>query len=416
MRRVVVTGIGALSPVGSSFDATWESLCAGASGVRPVDAWRDIVGIRSYLGAAAAPIELPEHYTRKRMRSMSRAGVMAVRASEMALDDAGLLGASVLTSGEAGVAYGSCLSGSDMLLDIARHCIERNARGMQASAFTQAMSHSCAANISIFFGLQGRLIPTSTACTSASQAIGYAAECIRAGAQEVMVAGGAEELSLPLVLLFDSMCATSIGISNGASDRAGSESMTPRPFDVARDGLVVGEGACSLVLEEYDHARARGARIYAELAGFGTNTDGCHITQPTPATMQRAVENALHQAALAPQDIGFLHAHATGTPLGDAAEAEVIRAVFGESTPIGALKSYLGHTLGACGSLEAALTIRMMCEERLLPVRNLVDVDPICDGIDLVRGAERRTACEFAMSNNFAFGGVNTSLVWHRLN
>jgi 3-oxoacyl-[acyl-carrier-protein] synthase II len=406
MRRVVVTGIGALTPVGDSFDSTWRSVCAGCSGVSIFDDWHDVVGIRSRLAAAVQPFEVPEHYTRKRMRSMSRAGVMAVRASEMALEDADLLGDPLLSSGTVGVAYGSCLAGSDMILDIAQHCMKRDARGMQASAFTQAMNHSCAANISIFFGLRGRIIPTSTACTSASQGIGYAAESIKSGAQNVMVAGGSEELSLALLLLFDSMYATSVGGGDGLT--------APCPFASARDGLVVGEGACSLVLEEYEHARARGARIYAELVGFGTNSDGCHITQPTPETMQIAVEQSLAQAGIECRDLGYIHAHATGTTLGDAAEAQVLRNLCSEDVPIGALKSYLGHTLGACGAIEAALTIRMMREETFLPIKNLSLVDDVCSGIDLIRDVPRSKSCEFTMSNNFAFGGVNTSLIWKR--
>jgi 3-oxoacyl-[acyl-carrier-protein] synthase II len=338
---------------------------------------------------------------------MSRAGAMAVRASEMALEDAGLLGDTILTSGDVGVAYGACLAGSDMMLDIAAHCAERDARGMQASAFTQAMSHSCAANISIFFGLRGRIIPTSSACTSASQGIGYAVESIRSGAQSVMVAGGAEELSVALLFLFDSMYATSP--CNDA------DPVAPRPFDTERDGLVIGEGACSLVLEERSFAERRGARIYAEIVGFGTNSDGAHITAPTPETMRAAVQLSLRDAALEPEQIGFIHAHATGTTLGDSAEASAIMPLFGDRTPVGALKGNFGHTLGACGALEAAMTIRMMREERFLPIQNLTSIDPKCEGLDFIQGQARSYSCDYAMSNNFAFGGVNTSLIFRRL-
>lgn len=407
MKRVVVTGIGAISPLGASFAETWEAVCAGKSGVRPMPQWADIIGVRTRVAAPAASFPLPEHYTRKRIRSMSRAGMMATRASEMALEDAGLLGDKVLTSGRAGVAYGSCLAGSDMLLDIAKHCIDRDSRGMQASAFTQAMSHSCAANIGIFFGLTGRIIPTSSACTSASQGIGYAAEAIRAGAQTVMVAGGCEELSVPLLLLFDSMYAT--------SPTAGEPPAAPRPFDAKRDGLVVAEGACSLVLEELSHAKARGATIYAELVGFGTNSDGLHITAPTPETMTAAVRLGLEDAGMSPQDIGFVHAHATGTVLGDVAEAQVLGPLFGDHAPIGALKGCLGHTLGACGSLEAALSITMMREGRFAPIRNLESPAPECEGLDLIRGEARLKQVECVMSNNFAFGGVNTSIIFGRV-
>lgn len=407
MRRVVVTGIGAISPVGSTFDATWDGVQAGQRGVKIIPEWRDLTGVRTQIAAPSAPFSLPEHYTRKRVRSMSRAGVMAVRASEMALEDAGLVGDPILLSGDAGVAYGSCLAGSDMMLDIASHCLNRDARGMQASAFTQAMSHSCAANVSIFFGLRGRIIPTSSACTSASQGIGYAVESIRSGSQKVMVAGGSEELSTALLFLFDSMYATS-----PCKDE---ELLAPRPFDAARDGLAIGEGACTLILEERSFAEARGARIYAEVVGFGTNSDGTHITAPTPETMRAAVALSLRDAHLEPEQMGFVHAHATGTTLGDVAEAAAITPLFGDRVPVGALKSYLGHTLGACGALEAALTIRMMREESFLPIANLSNPDPACGGLDLIRDEPRSYSCEFVMSNNFAFGGVNTSLIFKRM-
>lgn len=407
MKQVVVTGVGALSPLGATFSATWQALREGKRGIRILPEWSDVVGVRTKLAASVAPFELPEHYSRKKLRSMSRAGVMAVRASEMALEDAGLLGHPVLNSGSCGVAYGSCLAGSDMMLDIAERCLRRDARGMQASAFTQAMSHSCAANISIFFGTTGRIIPTSSACTSASQGIGYAVESIRSGAQKVMIAGGAEEISTALLFLFDSMYAT--------SPADGENSFAPRPFDVHRDGLVIGEGACSLILEELSFAQARGARILAEVVGFGTNSDGAHITAPTSDTMSKAIRLSLENAGLEPRAVGFVHAHATGTTLGDAAEAVAMRDVFSDSVPVGAIKSYTGHTLGACGALEAALTIQMMREEHFVPIACLDEVSPECAHLDLIREAPRALSCEFVISNNFAFGGVNTSLVFKRL-
>jgi 3-oxoacyl-[acyl-carrier-protein] synthase II len=221
-----------------------------------------------------------------------------------------------------------------------------------------------------------------------------------------MVAGGAEELSMALLFLFDSMYATS-----PCKDEA---LLAPRPFDRARDGLVIGEGACSLILEERAHAEARGASIYAEVVGFGTNSDGVHITAPTPETMRAAVSLSLRDAKLEPSQIGFVHAHATGTALGDVAEAAALEPIFGKQAPVSALKSYFGHTLGACGALEAAMTIRMMREERFLPIANLADPDPECCGLDLVRGEPRKLSCDFVMSNNFAFGGVNTSLIFKR--
>jgi 3-oxoacyl-[acyl-carrier-protein] synthase II len=222
-----------------------------------------------------------------------------------------------------------------------------------------------------------------------------------------MIAGGAEELSLALLFLFDSMYAT--------STCRDADLPVPRPFDVNRDGLVIAEGACSLVLEDFESAQARGARMYAEVVGFGTNSDGVHITAPTSETMRAAVSLSLADAKLDPAQIGFVHAHATGTVLGDVAEGAAIEPLFGARVPVGALKSYCGHTLGACGSLEAALTMRMMREELFLPILNLREPAPECRGLDLVRDVPRAVSCEFVMTNNFAFGGVNTSLVFRRL-
>ncbi|NUT15326.1 MAG: beta-ketoacyl-ACP synthase, partial [Cupriavidus sp.] len=243
-------------------------------------------------------------------------------------------------------------------------------------------------------------------CTSGSQGIGYAYEAIRSGRQVAMLAGGAEELDATEAAVFDTLFATST-----CND---SPQTTPRPFDSGRDGLVLGEGAGTLVLEELEHAQARGARILAEIVGFGTNSDGAHVTQPRAETMAVAMRLALEDAGLDAARIGYVNAHGTATDHGDVAESHATHAVFGPATPVSSLKSYMGHTLGACGALEAWMTIEMMRDGWFAPTLNLSRPDPRCAPLDYIMQTPRELAVDYVMSNNFAFGGINTSLVFRR--
>lgn len=237
-------------------------------------------------------------------------------------------------------------------------------------------------------------------------AIGYAYEAIKHGFQKVMLAGGSEELSPTDAVVFDVLFAT--------TQQNDTPKLTPKPFDKDRDGLVIGEGGCTLVLEDLDHALKRGAPIYAEVVGFATNCDAAHITQPNAETMQICIEKSLASAGLAPQDIGYISAHGTATDRGDAAESQATFKVFGSNTPISSLKSYFGHTLGACGSLEAWLGIEMMNEGWFNPTVNLSCPDPQCGDLDYIMGRQRSIDTEYFQSNNFAFGGVNTSLIFRK--
>jgi 3-oxoacyl-[acyl-carrier-protein] synthase II len=250
------------------------------------------------------------------------------------------------------------------------------------------------------------VITTSSACTSGSQGIGYAYEAIKFGTQDVMVAGGSEGLCATEAAVFDTLYATSV-----VND---TPHLSPRPFDRDRDGLVIGEGGCVLILEELEHARARGAKIYAEIIGFGTNSDGRHVTQPNAATMEIAIRQALDSAQLPSSEIGYVSAHGTATDRGDIAESQATHAVFGASTPVSSLKSYTGHTLGACGALEAWTAIEMMNEGWFSPTINLENVDPECAELDYLMHEGRHIDTEYVMSNNFAFGGINTSLIFKR--
>jgi 3-oxoacyl-[acyl-carrier-protein] synthase II len=285
---------------------------------------------------------------------------------------------------------------------------ERKLTGaLTATSYIQMMSHTAAVNIGLFFGVTGRVIPTSSACTSGSQGIGYAAEAIRWNRADIAIAGGAEELDITDAAVFDTLYAT--------SQRNDAPSTTPRPWDRDRDGLVIGEGAATLVLEEHDRARARGAKIYAEILGFGTNADGAHATQPQAATMEVALRLALDDAGLSPDAIGMVNGHGTATDTGDVAESQATHAVFGQRIPIHSLKSYFGHTLGACGAIEAWLGIEMMRADWFAATANLAAVDPRCAELDYIMGSPCALTCDRFMSNNFAFGGINTSLIFGRL-
>ena len=406
MRRVVITGAGNISPLGHDWQTVHARLREGRNAVRRFDEWGIYKGLNTRLGVPAAPFELPEHYNRKSTRSMGRVALMATRASELALADAGLLGDPLLKGGRVGISYGSSAGTPASMSDFGRMVLEKNTQTINATTYIKMMSHTAPVNLGVFFGITGRIITTSSACTSGSQGIGYAYEAIKAGHQTIMLAGGAEELDVTDAAVFDTLFAT--------STRNDTPELTPRPFDEKRDGLVVGEGASTLILEDLDHARARGARIIAEVIGFGTNSDGQHVTQPNAATMATAMQLALRDAGLPPEAIGYVNAHGTATDHGDIAETNATHRVFGERIPISSLKSYTGHTLGACGSLEAWASIEMMRSGWFAPTINLDKVDPRCGALDYITGSGRDLETDVVMSNNFAFGGINTSLIFRR--
>ena len=406
MKRVVVTGFGAISPLGHDWPTVLAALRSGRNEVVVMDDWAQYDGLNTRLGVRARPFELPANYNRKSMRSMGRVAVMATRASELALVDAGLLGDPLVTSGRMGVSYGSSAGSPNAIADFGKMVHDKTTEGINANTYIKMMSHTAAVNIGVFFGLTGRIITTSSACTSGSQGIGYAFEAIQSGRQVAMLAGGSEELDATEAAVFDTLFATSV--------RNDTPQLTPRPFDAKRDGLVLGEGACTLVLEELEHALARGARIHAELLGWGTNSDGTHVTHPNAATMAQAMRLALVDARLTPDSIGYVNAHGTATEQGDLAESEATSAVLGPHVPISSLKSYMGHTLGACGALEAWMTIEMMREGWFAPTLNLDEVDPRCGALDYITGNGRVIETDVVMSNNFAFGGINTSLIFRR--
>lgn len=406
-RRVAITGAAGISPLGNDWATVRDRLKDYRNAVEVIEDWTQYEGLNSNLGAPAASFDVPTHFDRKTTRSMGRVALMATITAERALADAGLLNDPLVKSGDMGIAYGSSSGSPSALAEFLRMLTNKRTEGINATTYIKMMSHTAAVNMGVYLGVKGRVVPTSSACTSGSQGVGYAYEAVRSGKQIAMIAGGAEELDVTQVAIFDTLFATSV--KNSAP------STTPRPFDIARDGLVLGEGAGTLILEDFEHALARGARIYAEIVGFGTNSDGTHVTFPNSDRMQAAMRLALDDAALSPDAVGYVNAHGTATDHGDVAESHATLAVFGNRTPVSSLKSYMGHTLGACGALEAWMSVEMMRDNWFAPTVNLTDVDPRCAPLDFIVDTGRVVECEYVVSNNFAFGGINTSLVFKRV-
>ncbi|WP_313227620.1 beta-ketoacyl-ACP synthase [Stutzerimonas chloritidismutans] len=405
-RRVVVTGMAGITSLGSDWASIEAKFSANRSGIRRMHEWDRFTELNTRLAGPVDDFVVPAHWTRKQLRSMGRVSRLSVLAAERALADAGLLDDASIRDGRMGVACGSSTGSTEEIKAFGNMLLNSVADGLNANSYIRMMPHTTAANISIFFGLTGRVIPTSSACTSGSQGIGYAYEAIKFGRLPLMLAGGAEELCATEAMVFDALYATSL--KNDAPHTS------PRPYDSDRDGLVIGEGAGMLVLEELEHALARGATIHAELVGFGSNADGQHATKPEQLTMRRAMELALEDAGLAPAAIGYVNGHGTATEQGDIAETQATQALFGSSMPISSQKSYLGHTLGACGALESWFSIEMMNRDRYIHTLNLDSVDPRCGELDYLQGAPRVMQHECVMNNNFAFGGINTSLIFRR--
>ena len=404
MKRVVVTGMSSITSLGEDAETIMQRMQAGESGIRYMPEWERYADLRTRLGGPVLHFTEPAHFTRKVKRGMGRVALMATIVAERALDDAGLLGDDIIGSGQTGVAFGSSSGNVEAIAEFGAMVLEDDVKKITATSYIRMMGHTTAVNISVYFGLKGRTLPTSCACTSGSMAIGQAYEAIKYGKQTVMIAGGAEELSATQAAVFDVLFATSC--------RHDAPQLTPRPYDKDRDGLVIGEGAGCLILEEYEHAVARGATIYAELVGYGSNTDGMHVTQPNRATMAECMRLSLADAALQADAIHYINGHGTATEQGDIAESQATMEVMGTNIPISSLKGYFGHTLGACGAIEAMLAITMMQQQTFIANLNLDQVDTACAPLNYIQGQAQHLQAAYIMSNNFAFGGINTSLIF----
>ncbi len=403
MRRVVITGMGITSPLGSSVKSAFERLKKYENCIEHWDKLDEYERLNTSLASFVKDFEIPEHFNRKVRRTMGNVSLMATVTAEEALKDAGLLGNDIITNGKTGVSYGSSSGSLDAIMDFYSMCIDKEVKLLNSGSYIKMMPQTTAVNISLYFQTHGRLITSSTACTSGSMGIGYAYEAIRYGYQDVMIAGGAEEIHPTQIGVFDTLYAT--------SSKNNAPKLTPSPFDKNRDGLVIGEGAGTLILEEYEHAKSRGAKIYAEIAGFATNTDGTHITNPNKDMMAEVMRIAINNANISAEEIGYVNAHGTGTLNGDIAESLATEAVFQRKIPISSIKSYTGHTLGACGAIETILSIEMMNQNWFAPTLNLKEIDENCGVLDYIQNEGRIINTEYVMTNNFAFGGINTSLI-----
>lgn len=406
LRRVVITGIGAVSPLGNDIASLMQGIEAGRSAVRAMEGWDQYIGMRSLVGA---PAELRDErkIPRQARRSMGRMSIFAAQAAEQAVADAKLTLAD-LPAYRAGCAIGSTMGSAKSINDTFELMLpKKDISRLNSTMFFQCMSHTAAVNVAQYLGLNGYTLSTAAACASALHAIGAGYDLVRLGKQDVMLCGGAEELHPTVTGSFDVLFATSANFNKDPQ-------RTPRPFDRDRDGLVCGEGSGILVLEEYERAAGRNAKIYAEITGYATNSNGLHMSQPNKEAMVRCMEGALREAGIAPRDVDYINAHATGTPQGDCEEAAAVRELFGDAVPVSSLKGYLGHTLGASGAIELIASLGMMERGTIYPTLNLETVDPACSGVKHVTKPEQKDLT-VVLKNCFAFGGINATLVCRKI-
>ncbi len=402
MKRVVITGMGSVSPLGIGVDALMTGLAEGRSAVQRMHDWDMYKNLQSLVGAPA-PLENEKEIPRKQRRSMGRMSLFAAQAAKQAELDSGL-DESVVQGDRCGCVTGSTMGSAGSINETFEIMLpDRDLSLLNSTKFFQCVSHTTAMNVSQYLGIRGMVLSTAAACASGLQAIGTAADLIRSGRQDVVFCGGAEELHPTVTGSFDILYATSTHHND-------TPETTPRPFDKNRDGLVCGEGAGILVLEEFEHAKARGAKIVGEVTGYYTCASGTHISQSDSESMIRCMRAALAEAKMNPDEIDYISAHATATLHGDEKEVEAIREVFGGETPVSSLKGNLAHTLGASGAIELIASLKMMEQGVLYPTHNLEEVDPACAGVDHLLEA-RETPVNAFLKNSFAFGGINAALV-----
>ena len=404
--RVVITGLGSVTPLGDGADALFDNITNRVSGVKRMPEWGEYEGLRS-LVAAPCEIRNEKDIPRKARRSMSPMSIMAVQSADEAIADAGL-DKELLKDGRCGCVSGSTM-GSAKVINQAYELVlpEKDFSKLTSMMFFKCMAHSVSANIAQYLGLTGAVMATSAACASSLQAIGTGFDLIRAGRQDIVLCGGAEEIHPTVTGIFDLLYATSVNFND-------TPQLTPRPFDAKRDGLVCGEGAGVLVLEEYQHAIARGADIYAEVVGYNTVGSGAHVSQSNKEAMVRCMQGALKDASLSANKIDYVNAHATATIQGDAAECEAVNELFGDKTPISSFKGYLGHTLGASGAIELIASLKMMKNSVILPGLNLETPANDCIGVNHVMES-KKSEISYMIKNGFAFGGVNASLICKKI-
>jgi 3-oxoacyl-[acyl-carrier-protein] synthase II len=405
-RRVVITGSSAITPIGHGKDQIVESLLKGVSGIKPLR--EDALISRFIHSRVYGTVSYPINYDFKRQhrKTMGPVAYYACQVAKEVLEQSGLP-QDFITSGRLGVAFGSIHGSPTVQRDIYRIFFEAAEKSsyqtIGAVDYLKSMVHTTAVNITKMFGITGRVISSGTACTTSSQSIGYGYEAVKYGLQEAMLCGGADEYDTITVAVFDNLLACSTAFNNEPH-------RTPRPFDKLRDGLVVGEGAGAVMLEEYEFAKKRGANILAEVIGFACNNNGGDLILPNLHGITETLKLGLENAKVNPQDIDLVSAHATATKMGDIVEAQAIGAVFGSHPYVAGLKSYIGHTMAACGAIETIMSLYMMQEGFIAPTLNLEEIDERCAMIKHVQKGLQHPV-KTAAIQNFAFGGVNTILL-----
>jgi 3-oxoacyl-[acyl-carrier-protein] synthase II len=409
MTRVVITGMGAITPLGNDVETFWRNVVAGRSGVGPITLF-DASAMKTRIAAEVKGFDPEAWFGRKEARRMDRYAQFALAATQQALQDARLDPAHVDRE-RVGVILGTGIGGIGALVQGVETLMTRGPDRISPFMVPMMLADTAPGLIAIAYGFRGPNMAVVTACASGTNAIGEAMHLIRRGDADVVIAGGAEAAILPVAVAAFNVMGT-ISTRNEEPERAS------RPFDRTRDGFVMGEGAGILILERLEHARARGARIYAEVVGYGTSADAYHITAPLEngEGAALAMRRALADASLSPREIDYINAHGTGTPLNDKSETQAIKAVFGEAAydvPISSTKSMIGHLLGAAGAVEAIVCIRAITDGVIPPTINYEHPDPECD-LDYVPNVARRKPVRTAMSNSFGFGGHNACVIFRR--
>ncbi|MFN3375373.1 MAG: beta-ketoacyl-ACP synthase II [Burkholderiaceae bacterium] len=411
-RRVVVTGLGCISPVGNTVADAWASLLAGRSGIDRITKF-DASNFSCKIAGEVKGFDLESYVSAKEARSMDTFIHYGIAAASQAVQDAGLPTGEALGENLAariGCVIGSGIGGLPLIEDTHAELVQRGPRRITPFFVPASIINMVAGHVSMRFGFKGPNLSVVTACTTGLHCIGEAGRLIEYGDADVVVAGGAESTVSPLGI-------GGFAAMRALSTRNDDPQAASRPWDKERDGFVLGEGAGVLVLEEYEHAKARGAKIYAELAGYGMSADAGHMTAPNMDGPRRAMLNALRNAGINADQVDYLNAHGTSTPLGDVNETNAIKAALGEharNIVVSSTKSMTGHLLGGAGGVESVFTVLALHHQVIPPTINLTNPDPECD-LDYCANTAREQALQVAVKNNFGFGGTNGTLVFKRV-
>lgn len=402
-RRVVITGEALITPIGNTKEKVMKNLVEGKSGVKKTKPDELLDKFLKCKVFGSVDYDIDYDFKRKHKKTLGPVGYYACQVAKEALQKSGL-DDDFIKSGRMGVSFGSTQGSPNVQRKLYENLFTEkiNTPAFNSAGYIQQMTHTTAVNISQMFGITGRTISSCTACTTSNQSIGYGYESIKYGLADAMVCGGAEEYDLLTVAVFDKLLSTSVKYNDNPEN-------TPRPFDKNRDGLVVGEGAGAFILEEYEHAKKRGANIIAEIVGFACCNNGGDLIHPTVKGIESTIKTGLDNAKLNPDDVDFISAHATSTLIGDSIESKAIYNVYGDKPYVSGFKGYIGHTMGASGVIEAMFSLYMMQDGVVIPTMNLTEVDEECKQINHTMKL-REKKINIVSIENFAFGGVNSIL------